>query len=73
MAGFHTKTFLKHDDYMTPFNAWKSIKDYIPKNAKIWSPFYGDGKQIEHFKELGFNIIHKKKIFLILNLKNMIL
>jgi hypothetical protein len=63
MAGFHTKTFLKHDDYMTPFNAWKSIKDYIPKNAKIWSPFYGDGKQIEHFKELGFNIIHKKKDF----------
>ena len=63
MAGFHTKTFLKHDDYMTPFDAWKNIKDYIPKSAKIWSPFYGDGKQKEYFKQLGFNIIHKKKDF----------
>jgi hypothetical protein len=31
MAGFHTKTFLKHDDYMTPKYAWEDIKDYIPK------------------------------------------
>jgi hypothetical protein len=22
MAGFHTKTFIKHDDYMTPKHAW---------------------------------------------------
>ena len=31
MAGFHTKTFIKHDDYMTPFYAWDNIKQYIPK------------------------------------------
>ena len=28
MAGFCTKTFIKHDDYMTPKIAWKNIKDF---------------------------------------------
>jgi len=63
MAGFHTKTFLKHDDYMTDLKTWESIIHLVPDNYKIWSPFYGDGKQKEHFKKLGFNIIHKKKDF----------
>jgi len=40
MAGFHTKTFTKHDDYMTPKSAWEAIKQYIPKNKVIWEPFY---------------------------------
>lgn len=31
MAGFHTKTFLKHDDYMTPKSAWVNIQHIIPK------------------------------------------
>ena len=31
MATFTTKTFLKHDDYMTPKYAWENIKNYIPK------------------------------------------
>jgi hypothetical protein len=60
MAGFHTKTFLQHDDYMTPFSAWENIKDYIPKNKVIWEAFYGDGKSGEYLKQLGFNVIHKK-------------
>ena len=29
MAGFHTKTFIKHDDYMTPKYAWENIKQFI--------------------------------------------
>jgi len=33
MAGFHSKTFQKHDDYMTPKHAWEDIKDYIPKKV----------------------------------------
>ena len=70
MAGFHTKTFLKYDDYMTGFEAWENIIHLIPKNSKIWSPFYGDGKQKEHFKKLGFNIIHKKKDFFTYEPKN---
>lgn len=59
MAGFHTKTFTKHDSYMTPKSAWENIKDYIPKNKVIWEPFYGDGASGKHLTELGFNVIHE--------------
>jgi hypothetical protein len=58
MAGFHTKTFIKHDDYMTPKYAWENIKDYIPKK-KIWEAFYGDGKSGKYLQELGFDVIHE--------------
>jgi hypothetical protein len=44
MAGFHTKTFLTHDDYMTPFSAWDNIKQFIPKDKIIWEAFYGTAK-----------------------------
>jgi len=59
MAGFHTKTFLKHDDYMTPKSAWDSIKQYIPKDKVIWEAFYGDGKSGQYLREMGFNVIHE--------------
>ena len=59
MAGFHTKTFMKHDDYMTPKYAWENIQHLIPKDKVIWEAFYGDGKSGEYLKELGFNVIHK--------------
>ena len=58
MAGFHTKTFLKHDDYMTPKYAWENIKQYIPKDKIIWESFYGDGNSGNYLKEFGFNVIH---------------
>ena len=63
MAGFHTKTFLKHDDYMTPSYAWENIKHFIPKDKVIWEAFYGDGKSGNHLKELGFKVIHDKDDF----------
>jgi hypothetical protein len=59
MAGFHSKTFLKHDDYMTPKSAWENIKHLIPKDKVIWEAFYGDGKSGNYLKELGFNVIHE--------------
>lgn len=59
MAGFHTKTFLKHDDYMTPKSAWDNIKNYIPKDKVIWECFYGDGDSGKYLKELGYNVIHE--------------
>lgn len=59
MAGFHTKTFIVHDDYMTPKSAWEAIKDYIPNDKTIWEPFYGDGKSGEYLRELGFTVIHE--------------
>lgn len=59
MAGFHTKTFLKHDDYMTPKLAWENIKEFIPQDKVIWEAFYGDGKSGEDLRELGFEVIHE--------------
>ena len=59
MAGFHTKTFLKHDDYMTPKYAWENIKEYIPKDKVIWESFFGDGESGKYLTELGFNVIHE--------------
>ena len=59
MAGFHTKTFLKHDDYMTPKSAWDNIKHLIPKDKVIWEAFYGDGKSGTYLEELGFEVIHE--------------
>jgi len=59
MAVFQTKTFIKHDDYMTPKHAWEDIKSFIPKDKIIWEAFYGDGKSGSFLKELGYNVIHE--------------
>jgi hypothetical protein len=58
MAGFHTKTFTNHDDYMTPKSAWDNIKHLIPKK-QIWEAFYGNGSSGAYLKELGFDVIHE--------------
>tara|TARA_R110000744_G_scaffold68127_2_gene138572 strand:- start:186 stop:695 length:510 start_codon:yes stop_codon:yes gene_type:complete len=64
MAGFHTKTFTKHDDWMTPISAWENIKQYIPKDKVIWEPFYGDGKSAEYLREMGCKeVIHQDEDF----------
>ena len=57
---FGSKTFMKHDDYMTPKYAWENIKQYIPKDKVIWEAFYGDGQSGRDLTELGFNVIHEK-------------
>lgn len=59
MATFNTKSFLKHDDYMTPKYAWENIKHLIPADKIIWEAFYGDGKSGQYLTELGFNVIHE--------------
>tara|TARA_R100000951_G_C2529068_1_gene145816 strand:+ start:73 stop:585 length:513 start_codon:yes stop_codon:yes gene_type:complete len=60
MSGFHTKTFQKHDDYMTPSSAWEDIKYFIPKDKIIWEAFYGDGESGKYMKEeMGLNVIHE--------------
>lgn len=63
MAGFHTKTFLKHDDYMTPKYAWENIKEYIPKDKIIWEAFMGDGTSGKYLRELGYDVIHNDNDF----------
>jgi hypothetical protein len=72
MAGFHTKTFLKHDDYMTPKYAWENIKHLIPKDKVIWEAFYGDGKSGSYLRELGFEVIHEPVDFFENNLGDII-
>ena len=72
MEGFNTKTFLKHDDYMTPKSAWENIQHLIPKDKVIWEAFYGDGKSGEDLKDLGFNVIHEPVDFFETNLGDMI-
>ena len=59
MAGYETKTFSKHDDYMTPQSAWENISHLIPKDKVIWECFYGDGKSGEYFEDMGFKVIHE--------------
>jgi hypothetical protein len=73
MAGFHTKTFLVYDDYMTPKSAWESIDHLIPKNKVIWEAFYGNGKSGEYLRELGYNVIHEKIDFFENNLGEVII
>lgn len=59
MATFTSKTFIKHDDYMTPKHAWEDIKHIIPEDKVIWEAFYGDGKSGNRLRELGFKTIHE--------------
>ena len=62
MAGFHTKTFTAHDDYMTPKHAWEAINHLIPKKI-IWEPFYGDGQSGKYLEELGHTVINEPRDF----------
>ena len=59
MANFHTETFSKNDDYMTPKNAWENISHIIPKDKVIWEAFYGNGTSGEYLREMGHSVIHE--------------
>jgi len=63
MASFHTKTFQKDDDYMTPKYAWENIQEFIPKDKIIWEAFMGDGKSGDYLVSLGFQVIHNNHDF----------
>jgi len=60
MALFTNKSFINHDDYMTPFSAWDNIKQYIPQDKIIWEGFYGNGESGTHLTKLKFNVIHEE-------------
>ena len=72
MAGFQTKTIIKHDDYMTPNYAWDNIKHLIPKDKVIWEAFYGDGRSGQYLKDLGYDVIHEPIDFFLNNLGEII-
>ncbi len=50
-----------NDDCVTPVEVWNNIKQYIPKDKKIWCPFYFKGQHL--LKKLGYDIIHEDKDF----------
>ncbi len=49
------------DDCETPIEVWENIQQYIPKDKKIWCPFYYQG--VHHLQTLGFDIIHRDEDF----------
>lgn len=51
------------DNYITNKSDWERIKEYIPSDKKIWSPFYCDGKMKEYFADMGYDIYHEDKDF----------
>ena len=55
----------KTDNYITNKNGWESIKQFIPTNKIIYSPFYCDGSMKIYFKEMGYDIIHNDEDFFI--------
>ena len=59
MTSLTKKTFLKHDDYMTPKYAWEDIVEHIPKGKIVWECFFGDGASGKYLTELGFDVIHE--------------
>jgi len=63
MASFHTKTFTKHDNYMTPKHAWEAVQQFIPKDKVIWEAFAGNGDSSKYLGELGFNVVCKEEDF----------
>lgn len=69
MAGFHTKTFTDHDDWMTPVSAWCDlILNQIVKHTPqvIWEPFYGDGTSGTNLgKMFHCGIIHQPEDFFV--------
>lgn len=58
MAGFTTKTFKVHDDYMTPNSAWDAIKDFIPHTVKIKNNLLITNN---HLEGVSFDCPDKKK------------
>tara|TARA_R110001592_G_scaffold352758_1_gene650952 strand:+ start:123 stop:623 length:501 start_codon:yes stop_codon:yes gene_type:complete len=63
MASFNTKTFTKHDNYMTPKHAWEAVQQFIPKDKVIWEAFAGNGYSSKYLTELGFNVVCKEEDF----------
>ncbi len=55
----------KMDNYDTPIKAWEDIMNLgIPKNIKLWLPFYNTGNAKKYLENMEYeNIIHKNKDF----------
>ena len=54
-----------NNDWNTPKKIWDLLLEnkLIPKDKKIWCPFYNDGFSGEYLASKGLNIIHKQEDF----------
>ncbi len=50
-------------DWNTPAYVWDTIIPFIPREKKIWMPFYNDGYSGNYLREWSFDIIHKNEDF----------
>lgn len=61
MANFKdSSTFKIHDDYYTPYIAWKDVNHLIPKDKIIWEACMLNShksKSPEYLKDLGNNVV----------------
>lgn len=54
----------KADHYNTPLEGWSDIMQFIPKETKIWCPFYNDGTAKKILKDLEYNnVYHENEDF----------
>ena len=61
------KNYNGNDEFYTQKEDWEAIKEFIPLDKVIWSPFVADGKQKTYFKNMDIDIIHKKEDFFLNN------
>lgn len=58
------QSFKKSDHWLTQPNTFQAILKYIPKDTKIWMPFYYDGSCQKILNDLGYdNVIHRDEDF----------
>ena len=73
MATFSHYQTSKCDDFMTPLYIWTEVAEFIPKDKKLWLPFYGDGQAEQHLRSLAFkDIVHQDKDFFTYDVENSI-
>ncbi len=58
------QSFKKSDHWLTQPNTFQAVLKYIPKDTKIWMPFYYDGSCQKILNDIGYNnVIHLDKDF----------
>jgi len=64
MSIFNKKPYKDgNSDWNTPKYVWDIVLPFIPKDKKIWLPFYNDGYAGKYLKEKGYDIIHNNEDF----------
>ena len=49
----------KCDEYYTRRKTLEDIRQYIPSNAVLYEPFYGNGQSVTYLRDLGYQTVFK--------------